>query len=70
VDAAIALLQAAVDEYDAHIAMMCEMRDRLRGEIALAQLHRAAGQPAPDVAGHIDLTDAVLNAPVCLASRR
>jgi len=70
-DAAIALLHAALREYDAHIEMMLEMRDRLRGEIALAQLHQAAAsQPAPDVRGHIDLSDAVLAAPVCLASHR
>ena len=69
-DSAIRLLRAALAEYDAHIEMMTEMRDRLRGEIALAQLHQAASQPASDARGHVELSDAVLAAPICLASVR
>lgn len=70
-DTAIRLLKAALGEYDAHIEMMQEMRARLAGEIAPAQLHQAAAsQPAPDVRGHIELSDALLAAPICLASRR
>lgn len=69
---AIALLEVALGEYDAHIEMMCEMRARLAGELALARLHQAAvEQPAPEVRGHVELSDAaLLGAPICLASVR